>query len=399
MMKQSMQVLACALGMIGCEAHHSQITIGSILSQTGSLSTVGNDHLLAVQLAVDEINSAGGIRGSALVLVNADDRSTAHGAATAASTLIARNHVPVIIGAIASDPTLAANQVTTPAQVVLISGGSTATELGGSSPYFFRTCPSDALQGQLLAKRAWAKGFKRVAIVWAPGSYGSGMSAAFTQSFMRLGGAISSNQTYTPKQTSYRDVLQQTFASPPDAILLVAYPLDGAQIVSDYNSGFAFIRTFWFFTDSTQDSSFVDGVGASNFTFMHEGTGAAMPTTAAYATFSAGFVSGVGKAPEGYSPNFYDATYLVALALAAASKSDGPSVRAALRAVADPPGLIVGPGQWAAASAALAAGTKVNYEGASGSVDLDGKGDVVAPYAIWQVRNGTITSIDPAVLP
>jgi branched-chain amino acid transport system substrate-binding protein len=307
--------------------------------------------------------------------------------------------VPAVLGAITSDATLAVERVTSAAKVVLVSGASTSPELSAISPFFFRTCPSDALQGRLLAKRAWAKGFRTVAITWTPGAYGMGLTSEFAQSFTALGGTISYNQMFTPGQSSYMDVLQAIYVNTPDAILLVAYAGDGAQIIHDYNTAYPFMQTFWFFTDSTQDSSFVAAVGASNFTFAHEGTGAAMPSGPAYATFLNAFMRNFGKQPEGYSPDFYDATYLVALALASAGESSGPTVQAKMRGVADPPGMNVGPGEWAMASAALQAGAKVNYQGASGPVDLDSSGDVVAPYSIWQVVGGTIMSIDPSVLP
>src|SRR5437868_10209872 len=107
MMKRSMQVVACVFGLVACSAAPPAITIGAILSETGMLATVGEDHLFAIRMAIDEINAAGGIRGSTLALVNEDDRSSAAGAVTAATTLIARDHVPAIIGAINSDATLA----------------------------------------------------------------------------------------------------------------------------------------------------------------------------------------------------------------------------------------------------------------------------------------------------
>jgi ABC-type branched-subunit amino acid transport system substrate-binding protein len=399
MMRKSLRLVACALSIVACSGAPPQITVGVILSQTGMLATAGQDHLLAVELAVDEINRAGGVHGSLLTVVNEDDRSTPAGAATAAATLIARDHAPAILGAVTSDATLAAEGMTAPAKVVLISGSATSPALSGVSPYFFRTCSSDALQGELLAKRAWARGFKRIAVVWVPGAYGMGLSSSFAANFTSLGGTVTFNQMFTPGQSSYHDLLQQVFADPPEAVLLVAYAVDGAQIIRDYNTDFAFLQIFWFFTDSTQDSSFVAAVGASNFTFMHEGTGAPIPTGQAYRTFAAAFMRSFGKAPEGYSPEYYDATYLVALGLAAASKSDGESLRAQLRSVADPPGTMVGPGQWASAVALLRAGGQVNYEGASGSVDLDGNGDVIGPYDIWQVRQGVITPVEPSVLP
>jgi branched-chain amino acid transport system substrate-binding protein len=142
-------------------------------------------------------------------------------------------------------------------------------------------------------------------------------------------------------------------------------------------------------------------VGAANFTFQHEGTGSSAPTGPAYSTYAAAFNAKYGRKadPGTFSANVYDATYIVALAIQQAGKAEGPSIQAAMRTVADPPGMIVGPGQWAAALAAIKAGTKVNYDGASGPVDLDGNGDVVAPYDIWKVQGGAITVVEKSVSP
>jgi ABC-type branched-subunit amino acid transport system substrate-binding protein len=103
--------------------------------------------------------------------------------------------------------------------------------------------------------------------------------------------------------------------------------------------------------------------------------------------------------PEGYAPNFYDATYLAVLAMAAAGSSDGPALRAQLRNVADPGGVVVGPQGWAQARDALAAGMDINYEGASGKVDVDDQGDVVGPYGIWRVQDGQIVAVERSVVP
>jgi branched-chain amino acid transport system substrate-binding protein len=89
----------------------------------------------------------------------------------------------------------------------------------------------------------------------------------------------------------------------------------------------------------------------------------------------------------------------VALAMQSARAFDGPSLRAHMRDVADPPGMTIHPGQWAQARMALMMGTKINYEGATGPVDLDGNGDVIASYDIWKVINGQITSVERGVMP
>jgi len=263
-----------ALGPAGCGPTPPHVRIGAILSQTGMLATAGQDHLQAVQLAVDEINVGGGVNGGMLDLVNADDRSDPASAGTAATSLADRG-VTAIIGAITSDTTLAAAQVATARQVVLISGGATSTDLSGYSPWFFRTCPPDSLQGSVLAKRARGHGFTRVAVLYADGSYGTQLASAFSSSFTSGNASVVFSQKLDSHQPSYSALLTQAFAANPEAILLVAYAVDAAQVIRDYNSAFAFQQTFWFFTDSTQDSSFITAVGPNNFTFGHEGTGPA----------------------------------------------------------------------------------------------------------------------------
>jgi branched-chain amino acid transport system substrate-binding protein len=380
----------------------SKITIGAIMSQTGSLGTIGQQELQAAQLAVDEINAAGGLLGgSSLELLNVDDKSDPMGATDAATTLVNTNHVPAIVGAIASGSTIPASKVASPANVVMISGASTSPQITGMSPFLFRTCPSDALQGQLIATRAKAQGLTRVAVSYVPGPYGMGLADTFATYFTALGGTVTFNEAYTEGQASYMSLLTSIYATTPEAILLVAYPVDGSQIVKDYNSAFSSKQTMWFFTDATEDVSFVQGVGAANFTFKHEGTGSSAPSGPAYSAYAAAFNNKYGHEPDpgAFAANVYDATYLVALAIQQADKADGPAIQAAMRAVADSPGTAIGPGQWAAALAAIKVGGKVNYEGASGPVDIDANGDVVAPYDIWKVSGGTLTVTEMSVSP
>jgi ABC-type branched-subunit amino acid transport system substrate-binding protein len=381
------------------------ITLGGILSQTGSLATIGQEELQAAQLAIDEINGAGGVLGNSLSLSNIDDGSDPMRAATSATTLVA-DKVPAILGAIASGSTIPAAGVTIPAGVVLMSGASTSPAISSLSDNdtVFRTCPSDSLQGSLLAKRAKAKGMASVAVVFIPGPYGQGLSQAFVQNFTQAGGQVPFNQMYSENQQSYMTLLQQVYASTPapDAILLVAYPVDGAQIVKDYNSAFASKQTFWFFTDATEDPSFVSAVGGSNFTFQHEGTGSPTPNTPPYMAYQSAFLAkyGVAADPGTFSPNVYDATYLIALAMQAGGASDANTIKTNLRGVFDPGNTMVGPGQWATALTTLKSGGKVSYQASSGSVGFDANGDPqTAPYGIWKVSGGTISVVEASVSP
>jgi ABC-type branched-subunit amino acid transport system substrate-binding protein len=387
-------LLAC-----GCGGGQPRITLGAVISQTGSPASPGLNHLQAVQLAVDEINGAGGVLGRTLEVVNRDDRGDAGQAASDASQLIDTYRVPAIIGPIISPSVITMEPIVSARKVVLISGSTTSPDLTAISPYFFRTTPSDALQAPVLAKRAVANKLQRVAVIAVPGAYGSGLSRAFIAAYQALGGTIVFSQQYTPGQSNYVDLLSQVFVTNPDGVLLVAYLQDGAQIVRDYANNFQFNAAFWLFTDALKYSSFIDGVGAGNFSFMHEGTATTIPTSAAAARFAAAFAARYGEQPEGHTPSFYDATYLVALALERAKQVDGTALRDNLRAVANPPGTLVGPEEWASALGTLGGGGEVDYDGASGTVALDANGDVSAAYDIWKVVNGQLTTVQSNVSP
>jgi branched-chain amino acid transport system substrate-binding protein len=404
MRKVALWVVCVAAGCGG--SAKSTITIGALLSQTGTLATIGQEELEAAQMAVDEINAAGGVLDGQLLLVNGDDASDSTRTAAAATTLIAANKPVAIIGGIASGSTIAASTVTIPAGVVQISGASTSpalTAIESSSGTVFRTCPSDALQGQLLAKRAKAKGFTSVAVTFVPGPYGSGLADQFATSFTAGGGSVPFKQMYTEAQQSYASLLTSIYAATPapQAILLIGYPVDSAPIIKDYTSAFASNQTFWFFTDATEDPSFVSAVGGSNFTFQHEGTGSSTPSTPAFSAYASAFQAKYGKPadPGTFSENVYDAAYLLAGAMQAGNKADAATIAANIRAVSSPPGMAVGPGQWAQIRAALSAGTDVNYDGASGAVDLDVNGETTAPYDIWKVAAGAITVVEADVSP
>jgi branched-chain amino acid transport system substrate-binding protein len=400
------KVVVLALWLTACGGSNKPtITIGALLSQTGALAAIGQEEFQAAQMAVDEINAGGGVLGSDLTLVNADDGSDSTRAASAAMSLISGSKVQAILGGLGSGSTINASTVTIPADTVLISGSSTSPAITtlNDNGTVFRTCASDALQGELLAKRARAKGFDSVAVIWIPGPYGQGLSQQFVDSFTQAGGTVSFNQMYTEGQQSYASLLTSVYAATPapQAILLVAYAVDGSQIIKDYNSAFAAKQTFWFFTDGLEDPTFVGSVGASNFSFQHEGTGPSTPDTPAYASYASSFMAKYGRKadPGTFSPNVYDATYLLALAMEVGGASDGATIKTHLQAVASPPGMTIGPGQWAQARAALTGGGDVDYAGASGAVDLDDNGEPVAPYDIWKVSNDAITVVEPSVSP
>src|SRR5688572_18045291 len=172
----------------------ASITLGAVLSLTGELANIGADEAQAMQLAIEEINKAGGANGSQLVLEIKDDATTSDRSPMQASALISEKMVPVIFGAIGSGATLKTADVTTPAKVVQITGSSTSPAITtyADQGYLFRTCASDANQGKLAAQRAKDKGFTKVAIIHEPEAYGIGLAGTFEAAFKAGGGTITS---------------------------------------------------------------------------------------------------------------------------------------------------------------------------------------------------------------
>lgn len=380
------------------------VTIGGLLDVTGNVAEQGTEELMAARLAVSEINAAGGVLGKTLVLDNrnpdwdeAKVQSLAHELADAG--------IGVAIGPTASKLSMAGATVASQRSMVMISGWST-TPLLTTVPdngFFFRTIPSDALQGRVVAQRAYARGLRKAAIIYAPHAYGEGLSAVFASAFTALGGTVTWSEAY-PEETGadYNGLVRRALASDPETIVLIAYAVEGAKITRAYTDSFAQQGKFWFFTDGCAEKEFITLVGAEKFSWLaHEGTNPTVAPSTTREAFHAAFRSTYGQEVGGATGAIqtYDAVYLAALAMTAAGASDGVSVRDALPGVSRPPGEAFTPAQYSAAVDALRAGRDIDYVGASGPVDFDDFGDVLGPYAIWRIESGAFVNQGDPVVP
>ncbi len=399
----TLPLLAVALAPLACGSPAKQtITIGGVLDTTGTLSNYGLEELEAAKLAIDEINAAGGVLGANLAIDNRDTAFVESQAVNAAKALVEAK-VPAIIGSIASGITLAVSKVTIPANVLLVSGASTSPAITtvDDNGYVFRTCPSDAPQGKLIAQRAKAKGFNKVAVLYVPGAFGKGLADSFSAAFTAGGGTVTDSLEYVEAKSSYSDVLTTIYAKQPQAVVLVAYPVDGAQIIKDYRSAPPASGLFWYFTNGLVDTGFVTGVGASNFTFQHEGTSPSTASGPTWEAYKAAFKAKYSRDPNSgsYSPQIYDAVYVLALAMESAGKAEAPAMKERLTAISSPAGTVFPASKFKEAVAALKKGDDIDFDGASGPVNVDAAGDVAAPYDMWKVEGGTIVFTEQGLNP
>lgn len=177
------------------------------------------------QLAVDQINARGGVRGRPLKLRLADDSASEDAAARAAQALYDNPAVVAVVGHLNSDASIVAAQVYGGGAhpVTMISPTASSRDLSGISPYVFRICPSDSSHGAALARFAWQRlAARRAGILFISDAYGRGVSKVFAADFARLGGTVVEADPYVPSTRSLEPYLSRMREVGIDVLLLAA---------------------------------------------------------------------------------------------------------------------------------------------------------------------------------
>jgi branched-chain amino acid transport system substrate-binding protein len=208
------------------------VKIGAIIAQTGEVASIGLEMLKAAELAVAEINEAGGINGLQIELIAEDGKCAAKEATAAFQKLSTIDNVVGIVGPTCSGEALAVAPMAAEAKTVQISSSATSPDLttnGGK--YFFRVVPSDGIQGVVGADLATSMEKKKAAIFYLNNDYGLGLEKVFRESFVSNGGEVALSETYEQGSVDFRTELTKVKASEPDLLYLVAYPSEGGQIL------------------------------------------------------------------------------------------------------------------------------------------------------------------------
>lgn len=386
--------IGLAMATLGAAPAHAacSTTVGAVMSLTGSLGVLGQQIAKGSELAISDLNAARSGNTCELKLSLLDDQTSPSVGVDAAKKLVDVQQVPALIGALSSGVSAAIlTSVTAPSQVVQISPASTSptfsdlAKQGKTGGFWFRTCPSDALQGLAMAKVAHDAGLKKVAVMYLNNPYGQGLSQEFTAGFRQLGGTVTENVVYNPSQPSYRAEVGKALSPAPDALFLIGYPGDGTTITREWIAAGGPQK--FLFPDGLESQDFVNDVGAQYMKDVH-GTAPGTDKTPSLATFQNEFQAKFGTLPtQAYIPNAYDATVLVGLAMEQARSSKGPAIRDAIRKVTDPKGqkVYAGVAELKKAAALLAEGKSIQYVGATGPLQFDANGDIAAPMQVWNV--------------
>ena len=376
-------------------ASGNPIKVGALLPMTGDLQAFGETTLNGINLALNEINDAGGVMGKPLAIQVGDTQTAAQPSIDAAQKLVSIESVVAIIGALSSGNTIpVAESIASKNNIPQITNASTSpviTDLSDGD-YLFRTVPSDAFQGAALAQVAREQGFEKLSIIYINNDYGEGLADSFKAAFEANGGSITGSTPYEQGQASYRGELAQLADGDAEALTLIGYPENGVIILKQALEE-GFFEKF-VFSDGLKAPEVIDTIGAEYLNGAFGTVAQAATDSDAFKTFESAYQDSYGELPpKPYIDTAYDAMMVLALAIEKAGDTDGASIRDALRDVANGPGIEIGPGEWAKATAAIANGDDIDYVGASGSCDLDENGDVAGSFAHWAIENGEIVTV------
>jgi branched-chain amino acid transport system substrate-binding protein len=374
-------------------------TVGVVMELTGPAGQFGQAGAKSVELALRDLNEAGGPGGCRLAADIRDSQSQGSVAVDAAKQLVEIKRVPAILGGIISSVSIPIlTSVTGPSGVVQISPASSSPTLtalgreGKAGGWFFRTITTDALQGIAAAKYALDTGVKKLSVIHVNNDFGVNMVREFSRAYQALGGQVISVTPYNPSQASYQPEATKAMQGNPDALYLVSYPGDGTTIARAWIS-LGGVKKF-LLNDGMNSAKFITDVGPQH---LNDAIGTSSgtvktPSTEYFAKEYPPFSKLDASAPA--ADRSYDAAAILGLAIAQAGKAEAAAIRDAIRKVVDPKGTVIhaGAAEFKKAFALIKEGKPVRYVGVIGPVAFDRFGDITGPFRLWRIQNGTVTT-------
>jgi ABC-type branched-subunit amino acid transport system substrate-binding protein len=201
------------------------LTIGTLLPQTGSLAFLGPPEFAAVELAVREMNAAGGVLGKDVKKFDSDSGDAQNPIASQSVDRLFSNKVDAIVGAASSSVSLLVIDKITTEGVMEISPANTSDAFSTycDNGLYFRTAPPDTLQGRVLADTIIADGNQTVGILALQDAYGTGLANHVEKNVTASNGEVVEKIVYDPKAANYATEVSEIKAADPDAVVLIGF--------------------------------------------------------------------------------------------------------------------------------------------------------------------------------
>jgi branched-chain amino acid transport system substrate-binding protein len=345
------------------------------------------------ELAFTEVSESGMLPGGATINVVRGDSTCIDAAAatTTAENLVTGENVAAIMGADCSGVTTAiASSVAVPNGVVMISPSATSPALSTieDDGYFFRTAPSDARQGQIIADIMTRRGIKTAALTYTNNDYGKGLSDAIQASYEAAGGKITAVAAHEDGKADYAAEVGALAAAGGEVLIVAGYLDQGGKGMIQ-----AALDTGAFDLFMLPDGMVGDSL-TGHFKAALDGSFGTVPGTDSPGAKMMGKIT-EGKGFSGtdpYVPEAYDASALLLLAMQSAGSTDSKVFKDHVLKVANAPGEKIYPGELAKALKILADGGEIDYVGGT-ALELIGPGESAGSFREVEVKGGAFETV------
>ncbi len=342
--------------------------VGAIVSRSGAASSSGEQIARGFDLAVSGINAEGGVGGRKLELLYRDDSTNPEIGVAALRELVENDHVTTVLGAVTSTVTLRLAPYCERNRVVLLSPSASASQLTEAGDYFFRTVPSDVLEGASMAEFARDLGLDRVAVLSVDNDYGASLAGTFTERLRASGGSVVASLTFPEGgEAAIADAVAALAGLTPRGVYIPAYAGDLATVLRLLSE--TRIRPIVLGSSAAASELIrTAGPAAENLVFPRSSFDATADS-ADVSAFTAAFNARYAAEPDVYAAQAYDTVRVLAAAVNLAGSWDADKIRGALLTID-------------------------NYEGVTGRLAFDRNGDVVQYPRLYIVRGGQFVPYD-----
>jgi ABC-type branched-subunit amino acid transport system substrate-binding protein len=358
------------------------LTIGTLLPETGSLAFLGPPEFAGAELAVQEINENGGVLGEDVVLIQGDSGDTSTDIASQTVERLLGQNADAIVGAASSAVSFTVIDRIVGAGVIQFSPANTSAEFTtyDDNGLYFRTAPSDILQGQVLGDLIINDGNATVGILALQDPYGEGLAQNMTDAIEASGGEVLVSTIYDPQAQNFDAEVQELVDADPDAIAVIGFDETSRILTSMFAAGIGADNKNIYGSDGNMGNAL-----GENFDDNPEVI-SGMAGTTPLSELDDSFIDRMLEVdPDlvdfSYGAETYDAVMIIALAALQAGTDDPTAVAAEIPGVTREPGTACS--GFAECADLIENGEEINYEGVSGPVEMDDVGDPQrASYAI-----------------
>jgi branched-chain amino acid transport system substrate-binding protein len=329
------------------------ITVGIMGPYTGAAADYGIAVKNGAMLAFNESNMPN------IQVVTKDTMSEPKEAATAMNKLISIDNVQAVIGDLIPAATLAAAPIAEQNKVIMISPASTSTEISNAGDYIFRTVRADDSHGIFSAKTMNNAGYTKLALLYTNDQYGNGLATTITEEFTTLGGEVVANETYQAGSSDMRKQLTKIKNAGPEVVYIISNaPESSVALLSQLtNMG---IEADIYGSEGLKDASILElGSSVEGVTIV-----SVSPESE---EFKQKYIEAYGKKAPLFAAQAYDAATAIIMAIEQGA-TNGEEIKNVLY--------------------------EIEFDGASGHITFDEKGDIEEGYVLVQVRNGAFVTLE-----